>query len=166
MEQNSSDISCSPARSVKSRSSSGTDNVEVACEATESGNQITKTEKQALEECNKHAQELNYINLEHSDTNYPPAIVPISSYTSSDEEDIDEFYDANEQFSEITVEDIENSLKLEEEQLYSKTKTSDNDLIDLNLIEQEEKTDEKEKSIENQKEIRYYTFSLLLVIHL
>lgn len=154
LEQNSSDISCSPARSVKSRSSSGTDNVEVACEATESGNQITKTEKQALEECNKHAQELNYINLEHSDTNYPPAIVPISSYTSSDEEDIDEFYDANEQFSEITVEDIENSLKLEEEQLYSKTKTSDNDLIDLNLIEQEEKTDEKEKSIENQKEIR------------
>eukprot|EP00111_Clytia_hemisphaerica_P005510 TCONS_00015986-protein len=126
-------------------SSADADIVEEACEVTETTKNDINTQ-QALTQNNTQIPgpvqapdvDTPTINQEPAPTFQQPApslsfieTVPISSYTSSDEEDEgDEFFDAEE---EIAVDDIENSLKLEEEALqHMKNQQHDNGILDMN----------------------------------
>lgn len=81
------------------------------------------------------------------------ASVPINSYTSSDEEDVDEFFDAADEFdvNEITVDKLENSIKEENEKINgieviifeNGTTTDDSPIINVDqIIAVEEKLQE------------------------
>lgn len=137
-----SDPGLSPLPSARSTdSSAGSTDIEileVGCEALEIvsdpqsiANAQVKSEAEVIED--------------KSPTFMPPfETVPISSYTSSDEEDGDEFFDAEEEINEIAVDEIETSLKLEEQSDVSARKLNiDTDiLVDMNDVI---KTEEQKK---------------------
>ena len=115
----------SPNRSIKSL-----DVEEVACEVTEAENNH-KTLTSA-------SSDFTHVSIT-DDFNYIPVVetVPINSYTSSDEDEVDEFFDANNEF-EITVDDIEHNLKREEDITNTEQPLNKEGIIDL---DEEEKND-------------------------
>lgn len=95
----------------------------------------TLTEENVEAASYENAELTNYEKTKPSSYLPPVEHVPISSYTSSDEEEADEFFDANEQL-EITVDEMEKSLKLEEDAMIKKAnaerKTNGEEMIEYN----------------------------------
>ena len=103
---------------------SSNENVEVACEMIESENPINTDNLSPNSPNNllQNAEETTGPDTSIHLISIANASVPINSYTSSDEEDIDEFFDAPNEFSEITVDQLENSIKEECHRIVSNQK--------------------------------------------
>ena len=122
----------SPSRSVKSQDSNP-EYVEVAAEVIED-----KGSAMAARE-----SEFTHVSVDES-AKYIQT-VPINSYTSSDEDEVDEFFDANDEFGEITIDEIESSLKLEEGFENTEASPSSEQIIDLNKIILNESADQNDR---------------------
>lgn len=127
----SSDISNTQVSSVNNSSGEA---VEVACEMTENESVSSEASGSAMGEISKTTPATVEVTATSNLNFVPIEPVPITTYTSSDDEDMDEFFDANEQFSEITVDEIETSLKLEEaEELRLRNEMGGKEIIDMNI---------------------------------